>query len=254
MKPNRVPTAAAAGLLVTLVATAALGQSGPQIDPFADHLLRRMGETLKAAGSFSLHNEATVDDATGGSQMIQLGQSIDIVVRRPDALWADMRGDLGPRRIWFDGERFTLLDLGQGFFARAEVSGPIGRTLDWMMEEYGVLMPMAELAFEDPYATLIEKVETGNYLGLTTVDGVDCHHLAFTQELVDWQIWIADGYPMVPRKVVITYKQEPGAPQYTARLSRWDLSASPPDALFQFEPPRGAREIEFMPAEKGSEQ
>ena len=51
----------------------------------------------------------------------------------------------------------------------------------------------------------------------------------------------------MPRKLVITYKDEPGFPQYTARLSKWNLQPRLSDHYFHFHPPAGADEIEFMP-------
>ena len=54
--------------------------------------------------------------------------------------------------------------------------------------------------------------------------GVNCHHLAFTQENVDWQVWIQDGPQPFIRKFVITHKNEPGAPEFTALITHWDLT------------------------------
>ena len=46
-----------------------------------------------------------------------------------------------------------------------------------------------------------------------------------------------------PKKIVITYKDEDGAPQYTAIFSNWDFETKLPDFLFNFEPPSGAAKI-----------
>ena len=70
-----------------------------------------------------------------------------------------------------------------------------------------------------------------------------CEHLAFSLENVDWQIWIEAGARPVPRKIVITYKDEENSPQYTAILSNWDFQTKLPDFLFKFAPPDGAKEI-----------
>ncbi len=76
-----------------------------------------------------------------------------------------------------------------------------------------------------------------------TVLGVPCEHLAFTQTNIDWQIWIEDGAKPVPRKFLITYKDEPGSPQFTALFSNWDFETKLPDFVFKFEPPAGASKI-----------
>ena len=86
-------------------------------------------------------------------------------------------------------------------------------------------------------------------VGRHGVDGVPCHHLAFSQESIDWQIWIEDGPQPVPRKLVITYKTEPGSPQYVARLSNWDFEPRFSKQYFEFEVPADAGEIEFLTLE-----
>ena len=47
----------------------------------------------------------------------------------------------------------------------------------------------------------------------------------------------------LPRKLLIAYKNEPGVPRYTSRMSAWDLSPGLGDAIFEFEPPEGAERI-----------
>jgi hypothetical protein len=104
---------------------------------------------------------------------------------------------------------------------------------------------MDDFISDDPYKVLTRDVESGIYAGLHEVDGVPCHHLAFRQSDIDWQIWIDDGLLPLPRKLLIVYKNEAGAPRYTARFSSWDLSPDLGDTVFEFEPPEGAEKIEF---------
>ena len=112
------------------------------------------------------------------------------------------------------------------------VPAVIDDALDHLMEKYGFSPPLVDFIYQDPYNTLIENVEFGFYVGLHNVDGIRCHHLAFVQKNIDWQIWIEDGKQMVPRKLVITYHNEPESPQYIAVLSDWDLDARLSDTLF----------------------
>ena len=69
-------------------------------------------------------------------------------------------------------------------------------------------------------------------------------HLAFRQEFIDWQIWIAEE-DNLPRKIVITYKEQPGHPQYTAFLKNWNLSAQTSDSAFVLTPPAQAKKTAF---------
>jgi hypothetical protein len=88
------------------------------------------------------------------------------------------------------------------------------------------------------------------YVGLHQVRGVKCHHVMGRQENVDWQLWIQAAEPFVPRKLVITYKELPGQPQYIAFLDDWNVAAEVPDATFTFTPPAGARKTELTPGRR----
>ena len=88
----------------------------------------------------------------------------------------------------------------------------------------------------------------GFIVGESIVDGAPCHHLAFAQENIDFQIWIEDGPRPLPRKLLITYKTEPGSPQWAARLSAWDFNPKVSEHFFHFDTPEGAGRIDFMPS------
>ena len=107
-----------------------------------------------------------------------------------------------------------------------------------------MVLPLKDVLFSDPYAVLSEGITYGRYLGIHQAAGAACHHLAFSQETIEWQIWIDAGDQPVPRKVVITYVDEPSEPQYTAVFRRWKLEGPVPEGLFTFEAPEGARKID----------
>jgi hypothetical protein len=126
--------------------------------------------------------------------------------------------------------------------------------LDFLNKEYDVTIPLADLLFADPYAALTQRVESGVYLGRHTANGTLCHHLLFTQENVDWQIWIDAGPQPLPRKIVITQKNERGAPEYVAEMSGWNFAPAVADDAFSVKPPAGAQAVDMATlwSEKGN--
>jgi hypothetical protein len=207
-----------------------------------------MGDYLKAAKQFSFHAEITFDDMLPSGQKIQYTASNDIAVHRPDRVYAESQSDQGNMRFWYDGKNMTLMDEGLSVYAKVPVPAVIDASMDHLMEKYGFSPPLVDFIYNDPYNTLIENVEFGFYVGLHNVEGIRCHHLAFVQKNIDWQIWIEDGKQMVPRKLTITYKNVPESPQYIAVLSEWDLDARLPEALFNANLTSNANfeKIEFM--------
>ncbi len=224
------------------------GTSGnvPKISDQADRLLREMSAYLSAATAFTFHADVTYDNVVDDSQMSQYGGTAEVAVRRPDRLRAEYRGDERRSSVVFDGRTATIHDLAMNVYSVTEVPEGLDAAIDHVFDEYGFTVPIADFVYADPYDALTGFVDSGFWVGLSLVDGTRCHHLAFSQETIDWQIWIEDGPRPVPRKLVITYKDEPGAPQYTARLSRWDLQPRLSNHYFEFHPPIGADEIEFM--------
>ncbi len=226
----------------------------PGVEARADRVLRAMGEWLSAAGAFTFRADVTYDSLTSDGQMIQYGGVADVWVQRPGLLRVEFRGDEEHRQIICDGSKFVIFGLTMGLYAVTEVPAEIGAAVDLVFDKYGFSVPIADLVYPDPYAVLIESVDSGFYVGRHDVDGTPCHHLAFSQETIDWQIWIEDGPRPAPRKLLITYKDAPGSLQYTARLSGWDTQPDVAKGWFTFEPPVGANQIEFLPDQTETEQ
>ena len=244
----------AAILVVAGAAWSAAAGAAPGVDAAADRILRQMSDYLATAVEFSFHADVTYDEALASGEEIEYGATADVSVRRPDRFHVEYRGDEGRRRVFFDGRTLTLYYPGVNVYAVTEVPPEIDGAVDLVFEKYGFSVPIADLVYSDPYSALTGGVETGFVVGLHPVDGVPCHHLAFSQEAVDWQIWIEDGPRPVPRKLVIIQKDEPGSPRYTATLSDWDFQPRLSDHYFEFHPPVGADETEFLPTEPAENQ
>ncbi|MGD1020009.1 MAG: DUF2092 domain-containing protein [Verrucomicrobiia bacterium] len=215
----------------------------PAIDAQADQLLRRMGDYLAQAQFFSVSAEVWQDLQLASGQRVQAGRTVEVQVRRPNRLHAEVRSTRRNRGLYYDGKSITLFNRVQNFYGSIPAPATLDEALDLASERFGIAMPLEDLIVSDPYQSAIHKAISGTDLGPVTVLGVPCEHLAFSQGMVDWQIWIEDGARPVPRKFVITYKDEAGSPQYTAIFSNWDFETKLPDFLFNFEPPSGAAKI-----------
>ena len=219
----------------------------PGIDPRVDSLLRNMGNYLKGADEFSFRTDVNYDQVLESGQKILYGRQAEISIRRPDRLHILVNGDQIHERVWYDGKTFILLDLWDQEYVKVDVPPRIDEALDFMAREYGISSPVSDVLYSDPYKILVENVLTGTYVGQPVVRGVPTHHLAFTQNNIDWQLWIEDGAHPVPRKAVITYKNVTSAPQFTVWLSDWNFMPRLADSLFEFLPPDGAHQVEINP-------
>ena len=216
------------------------------VETHADRLLREMGDYLKSADAFTVHAESSYDAIDQDGQQIRYGGSADVALRRPDGFRFAFNGDERQRQAFFDGKTVTIYDATVNMYAVTEVPPVIDDAIDTLFDKYGISVPLSDLLYADPYGILIPNVLGGRWVGRHSIGGVPCNHLAFTQELIDWQIWIEDGAQPVPRQVLIIYKDEPGRPQYIARMKDWDFEPQFSPDYFQFQPPAGSDEMEFI--------
>jgi hypothetical protein len=236
-------------LLVACALGGALGASPQEarprlVEPRADQALRAMCERLAGLSRFAFEAEETFDEIPDGEPRMQLTNVRRVAIERPNRLAADAHGDTLNRAAWYDGKTATLLDKAHNTYGQIEVPPTIDAALDYMAERYGIVAPLEDLLYSDPYEVLTESVLYGRYQGLHRAAGVLCHHLAFVQDTIEWQIWIDAGDDPLPRKFVITYVHEQGEPQYSAILRKWHLDPAFPEALFTFHAPPGAEQVE----------
>ena len=225
-------------------------QEQTNISPRAESVLRSACEFLAQTPTFSLSAEIWREHVNEAGQKIQFSRTMTMDVKRPDGLRLEISSPLSARGFWYDGKTLTILDHKHNWYSTADMPTTLDKTLDAAHDRFGIDMPLIDLAVSDPYTNATAKVQGGRYFGISPVLGVPCHHLAFTQENVDWQVWIEDGPQPLIRKFVITYKKEDGAPEFTALITRWNMTDRIADSNFVFEQPKGASKIEMRPDEQ----
>ena len=233
-------------LLACLDQTRAAEPKSSAIDPKADAVLKQMGQALASAKTFTFDAHATNEDVLENGQKVEFARNSRFKVRRPDRVAAQVVGDFEDLAFVYDGQTVVLLNRKTNSFGTAQAKPSIDATCDMLAEQHGMVLPLADFLFADPYKTLIANARSGVYLGTGHVSEAKCHHLAFRQEAVDWQIWIDQSADKpLPRKVVITYKETPAQLQYTAFFNNWNLAAEIADEQFKFTPPEGAKKVDF---------
>lgn len=240
-------------LLLILAAGVIRSQEAPPkpvIDPEADVILRQMSERLKTIPAAIFRLADTIDDVQADGRKLQFAHIRELTIVRPNKLKVETMGDVTSRTVWKDGKTVTVLDLGKNVYAQLPDPGTIDQTLDMLQEKYGMSMPAADLLSADVYKTLTEGCREINYIGIGYVGEEKCHHLAFTRDNIDWQLWVTLGDKPEPRKMVITYKRLPGEPQYTQQLLKVEDAGKIQDTAFTCVIPKGAEKIEFQPVAK----
>jgi hypothetical protein len=129
-----------------------------------------------------------------------------------------------------------------------EFTGDTDKMLDELIDKYEFQIPLADLLYSNVSRAIGETLISSQYIGLRTVDGVQCHLISFESDGADWQLWVeADATP-VPRRFVIDYVTAESQPQFMAQLDAWSLGGEYEDYTFKAVMPEGVKQVEFSKA------
>jgi len=169
------------------------GASSTNKNSEALQLLKDACQFLAEASSFSITAEVWRDHVDENGQKVQFSRELDMEVKRPGKLHVEIRSGHTERGFWFDGKTLSVLDRKQNLYSATPIEGNIDSAVDRARDEFGIDLPLIDLALSDPYSNATAKVQSSRDFGTAPAMGYTCRHLAFTQENVDWQIWIDEG-------------------------------------------------------------
>jgi hypothetical protein len=245
----------AAGLFAaTPVAATAAGPpkptkpAKPAISEEASAALLRMGATLSAAQMSFTARTIRVYSSTGG-MILHIFHTMKVVVDRPHRMLVESTGDDGATRIVFDGKTGYIFSATQNKYAKIPVpGGTIEDLLKEAVGRLGVDFPLADLLSSAPNKAILTGVTAGEVVGNVTIDGAPYLHLFFAQPPgIELELWVAKDQQSLPRRLIVTYRDLPGQPNFIAEFSDWNFAIHPTDAEFAFQPPAGATEVALKP-------
>ena len=218
--------------------------AAPQVvSPEAQAVLARMTAYMQGLQNFSIDSRSTRDEVLPYGYKLQNNERASLVVQRPNRLRSEVTGDLRHRTFVYDGSKLVIYSPDHQAYARVAAPDTIAKLITGILDA-GVELPLIDVLYQSAAGTLTEQVRNGILVGDSTVEGVECDHLAFRQADTDWQLWVAKGTQPLPRKIVITTRYEIGNPQFEAILNR-NLKPKLSASTFTFVAPKGAVEIPF---------
>ena len=241
-------------LLVLLLASPALqaAEVRAAIDPKALAPLKRMSATLAAAKAFTYHSKSILEVPAVTGQFLTLFATGEIALKRPDKLRARLGGDAPAFDFYYDGATVSAFAPGTKVFSVSKAPATIDAMLSGLQEETGIRFASAPLLYSNPYRILTRGLTSGVVVGPSTVDGTACEHLAFRSPGVDWEIWIETASRALPRRLVVTFTDQPNSPRTVVEFSRWNLHPWLGQRDFVFHKPDGVQEIPFASVVKSA--
>ena len=185
-------------------------------------LLKEMTEFISRHDNVTFKAEVMYDRVSDEGIKIQRTGSEKVFVQKPDKFFIEFKTDFYSDWLLYNKNTATYLDTTTNKYTSInEMPGSINTALDFLENSFDFVMPLSNLIYIYPYKKIIKNVQSAEYIGTSNVFGVRCHHLLFKEYDKYWQIWIEDGKRKIPRKVVVTYKTEPQAPQFIAIINDW---------------------------------
>lgn len=232
----------------TASAPAAASAPANPIDPAAIQALRKMGAQLQSLKRFSVSLDLTGERVLEDGQKLQHTAIADLDVDRPDRIRTVMRSARTEREIFYNGKTVSVYVPQQKYYSTVAFDGNLGALVERLRERYGIDFPLADLFVWGLPDAPTDQFESAMYAGQDYIGSDLTEHYAFRQKDIDWQIWITTGDKPLPRKLVITRRDDDARPQSVSMID-WTTSPTFKDSEFTFRPPAGARKIEIVPVD-----
>ena len=214
---------------------------------YALGLLKRSCDRLSAARSFTFKTTSSVEVLSPVGQMINYYSTAEVAVQRPDKLAAKKSGDGPSFDVYYDGSTFGAVDAKLSLYSEMAAPPTLDALIPLVMEKTGIHFSYADVLLSDPYGATTKDLTYAYWVGKTTIDGVECEHLAFAGPGIEWQIWLGPAKDPLPRRLAVTYLAVERQPRFMVNFSDWNLKARLSASRFEFKKPAGAKPIEFRP-------
>jgi hypothetical protein len=204
-----------------------------------------MTAALSSLPEFKLTVETGFDVMQPNGEKLEFGSRRIATIRRPDQAhfsYQKRSGESG--ELVFDGSDIWAYSPEENVYATIEQPGDLDQSLDFATVELGIPVPVSDFFAQDPSIALATGVLAARDLGPSSIGGQAGHHIALRKPGVNYQVWI-NNTSFLPMRVVITYHEEPGQPQFWAQFLEWNTSPLGPDNTFDFQLPEGAERIRF---------
>ncbi len=204
-------------------------------------LFMDMARTLSQAQQFSVIMHMSYDAVQDSGQKIEFSELRKVIIQRPNNLRVDAKQSDGDQsELVFDGKTITLFNKSENVYSLTDSPGNVDAAIRYAGGKLGIRIPLARMLVTSLPQELEKMITEVEYVEKDTL-GDPLDHIAVRSQDIDLQAWIAED--KLPRRIVLTYKNAPGQPQFRAEFTDWNLAPKIPANTFSFTPPKSAEKI-----------
>ena len=241
MSARRAATRGAAALLLLMMAVAPKASADAAQ---AKGLFKAMSDYLGKQTKMSFDIDTSLEVVTTDEQKLSLTSSGSLTMVRPDKVRMIRHGGFADAEFYFNGKTLTLFRRDQNLFSKVDIPGSVDHLVEELRDKYQRPLPAADLLSPNVYAAMMPDVKDVKDLGTGFIRGIECDHIAFRTDEVDWQLWIARGDRPYPVRVIFTSKKVAGSPQYQIDVTNFKTDGQVTTADFDLVPPPGAKLVQ----------
>jgi len=225
---------------IGLIALSLVSGSAFAVDAKAQ--LIAMAKKLAEAKQFSFSMHMSYDVVQKSGQMIQFNEVRKVQISRPNHLRVDAwqsDGDTGG--LLFDGKNITLFNRAENVYSQTSRPGDVDAAVRYAVGKLKIRVPLARMLVTSLPKELQRLSGEVDYIERDMFGATPTDHIAGRTDGVDYQFWITKD--KLPTRIVLTYKDAPGQPQFQAEFSDWNFAPEVNASTFAFTPQEGAEKI-----------
>lgn len=245
------------GLALALLLPLGVSSQQRQLRAADDKIDKKVVEIVNQTGALykdakTMHAEGTlVTKSEGGDAPgVKLTSVYDVEKPLKFSLKTKIDGDAqkGPDVI-ADGKKMYVYRKAQKKYMEQDSPDSLAAIGLSLIQPGGGVNGVAGMLFAnimgpDPADQLMEGVFAASYAGLDKVDGKPVHRMKFSQQGMDWELWVAsEGKPYILR-MTNTREGPNGKVTTTETYKNWKLGDPIAKETFTFKAPEGATKVD----------
>ncbi|GAA4298626.1 DUF2092 domain-containing protein [Aestuariibaculum suncheonense] len=215
------------------------------IDSTAIYILDKMADIIGSLESVKFNISTAADKLDEDGNLSTYYAKSSIAMTGPNKFTSTTKGDSGNYGYWYNGEYVSYYSLDENNYVTLEAPETILTMIDSMHMAFDFKFPAADFFYPSFTDDLIEEFNTIAYKGQRSIDGETCFYITATGEYKYIQLWISSNATVLPKRLIIIYKNE-GHLQFETSFSNWELNPNIPEAIYNFTPPPHASLISIL--------
>jgi hypothetical protein len=126
--------------------------------------------------------------------------------------------------------------------------------IDSLSSQVGIEFPGVDVFYPDFTDNILMTSDNLIFLGLGSVNGNECYHVAASRDGMTFQYWISADGSYTPVKLSVVYTSLEGDPRYSIEYIDWKGNSAIDDSIFEFKVPEGAQLIKLSEVKNNIEK